>query len=122
VNGPDEGIEMTRHIFVVQMNAVAGRDDEFSEWYDNVHIPEALAVDGFVAAHRFHICDTQRPGTDSYPYRYLTIYEMEGDPAAALEAQLAAIPGMRMSTALGDDRKLHLFESMPDRLVAGPQP
>jgi hypothetical protein len=106
---------MTSHIFVVQLNAVEGREDEFNEWYDNAHIPEALAVDGFVAAHRFKISDTQRPGTDSYPYRYLTIYEMEGDPAAALEAQLAAIPGMRMSTALGDDRKLHLFDAGPAR-------
>jgi len=48
---------------------------------------------------------------------------MEGDPAAALEAQLAAIPGMRMSTALGDDRKLDLFESMPERgLITASQP
>ena len=113
---------MTRHIFVVQMNAVDGRDDEFNEWYYNVHIPEALAVDGFVAAHRFKISDTQRPGTDAYPYRYLTIYEIEGDPAVALEAQLAAVPGMRMSRALGDDRKLHLFESRLQRLIAAPQP
>jgi len=49
---------MTSHIFVVQVKAVEGREDEFNEWYDNVHIPEALAVDGFVAAHRFKISDT----------------------------------------------------------------
>ena len=79
-------------------------------------------MDGFVAAHRFKISDSQRPGTDAYPYRYLTFYEIEGDPAAALEAQLAAIPGMRMSMTLGDDRKLHLFESMQGRAVAAPQP
>ena len=58
MTGPDERIEMTSHIFVVQVKAVEGREDEFNEWYDNVHIPEALAVDGFVAAHRFKISDT----------------------------------------------------------------
>lgn len=108
------------HIFVVQTNAVVGREDEFDEWYGSVHLPDALAVAGFVSAQRFRVSDTQRPGAGEYPYRYLTVYEMEGDPEAALAALAEAVPGMEMSTAMARDRKLHVFEAMTDRIPADP--
>jgi hypothetical protein len=105
---------MAKHIFVVQTNAVAGREDEYNDWYTNIHLPDALAVPGFVSAQRFKISSTQRAALRDYPYQYLTIYEMEGDPAAALEALGAAVPGMQISTAMDADRMLHVFESVTD--------
>jgi hypothetical protein len=108
---------MTRNIFVVQSNAAAGREDEFNDWYTNVHIPDALAVAGFVSAQRFRISGTQRPGAGPYPFEYLTVYEMEGDPREALAALATAVPGMRISSAMAEDRKLHVFESVTDRIL-----
>ena len=70
---------MARSIFIAQTNAVDGRDDEFNDWYTNVHLIDALAVPGFVAAQRFRISETQRRKNPPYQYRYVTIYEMEGD-------------------------------------------
>jgi hypothetical protein len=107
---------MTRHIFVVQTNPAEGREGEYDDWHANVHVPEALAVAGFRSAQRFRIAPALRPGAASYPYGYLTIYEMEGDPVAALQALAAAVPGMQMSSAMADDRQLHVFEALGDRI------
>ena len=38
---------------VVMTNAVAGKDGEFNDWYDKVHILEMLKVPAFAAAQRF---------------------------------------------------------------------
>jgi len=111
---------MTRNIFVVQTNAVEGKDDEYNDWHSNVHLPDALAVAGFVAAQRFQVSTTQRAGGSPPPYRYLTIYEMEGDPSAALDALAAAVPGMHISSAMAPARLLHVFESVTERLEADP--
>lgn len=72
---------MTRGIMLVQAKPASPEElDAFNTWYDQVHIPEILAVDGFVSARRFHA-----PGSDTYT----AIYEIEGDVAAA-QANLAA--------------------------------
>lgn len=52
----------------------------YNNWYDNVHVPEILKVDGFVSARRFASAD----GT-----KFVAIYEIDGDVEAA-KANLAA--------------------------------
>jgi len=42
-----------KFIQVVFSNPVADREDEFNEWYDNVHIPELLTVPGMLSATRY---------------------------------------------------------------------
>jgi hypothetical protein len=56
------------------------------------------------------------PTPVAYPYRYLTIYELEGDPEAALAALAAAVPGMQISGAMDADRMLDVFEAMTERI------
>jgi len=41
-----------KFIQVVFSNPVEGRDAEFNDWYDNVRIPELLAVPGMLSAKR----------------------------------------------------------------------
>jgi hypothetical protein len=49
-------------------------EQEFNDWYNNVHIPDALASPGFVSATRYEIeTQTEKSG------KYLTIYEIESD-------------------------------------------
>jgi hypothetical protein len=64
-------------VLVVMTNAVAGKEDEFTDWYDNVHIPELLQVPGIVAAQRFNA----EPSADGQvpPQAFLTLYELDGD-------------------------------------------
>ena len=59
-------------------------DEEFNAWYD-AHLKEILSVEGFRSARRFRLKAVV--GADGAPpYRYLVVYEIEGDPDAALQA------------------------------------
>ena len=89
---------MANSIFVVLTNPVEGREDEFNQWYSDIHVREVVDIPGFVSAQRFALSDAQSAGAG--PHKYLAIYEVEGDPAAALEALKAARPNLNMSDAL----------------------
>jgi len=67
---------------LVLTNAVKGRDDEFNQWYDNQHIPDALDVPGYVTAQRFRLADMQMAGAASR-WHYLAIYEIQTDDLKA---------------------------------------
>jgi hypothetical protein len=85
------------YIQTVMTAAVPGREDEFNRWYDDTHLPEVLALPGFVAAQRFA---QTGPGAADRP-RYLCVYEIETDDLAATLAALgAAAPTMTMSEAM----------------------
>jgi hypothetical protein len=46
---------MAHFKLVVMSDALDNRDDEFNNWYDNIHLKDVLAVDGIVAAQRFKL-------------------------------------------------------------------
>ncbi len=85
---------MPRGLMVVQSAPRdASADAAYNDWYTNVHIPDVLAVPGFVGARRYRA----QPGpTDADPplYPYLAVYEIDADdlraPAAELRARAAA--------------------------------
>jgi hypothetical protein len=68
---------MARFIFVVGTNPVAGRAQEYNEWYDSQHLPDTLRLPGVVAGRRYRLADME-PEQQS-DYEYLTIYEIESD-------------------------------------------
>jgi len=39
--------------YVVFTEPKAGQDAAYNDWYDNIHLAEVIAVEGFVAAQRF---------------------------------------------------------------------
>jgi hypothetical protein len=69
------------------------RDQEYNTWYDDVHLPELVALDGFVSARRLRPVDGNGP--------YVAIYEVEGDNLqAVLDNMIASAGQMHMSDAL----------------------
>lgn len=77
---------MVKGVMVVQSNPVSpSREDDFNDWYDNTHVPEVLAVPGFVSARRYkaHRADAAGPA-------YLAIYELDADDLTAPLAELRA--------------------------------
>ena len=67
---------------VVFSNPAKGKEAEFNEWYDSVHIPQLLEVPGMLSAKRFklHDCDLYRvPGGRVPEHSYMCVYQMEGD-------------------------------------------
>jgi hypothetical protein len=68
---------VAKHLMVVLSRAKPGEDEEFNRWYD-VHLRETIdKLDGFVSGQRFQLAEL--PGAPENPYRYLAIYEIEGD-------------------------------------------
>ena len=71
-----------RVIQVVFSNPVPGKEDEFNQWYDNVHIPELLRVPGMLSATRYALQDAaiyHVEGGAVPEHRYMCVYELEGD-------------------------------------------
>jgi hypothetical protein len=75
-------------VMVVKTGCEPGREDEYNDWYRNTHIPEVLAVPGFVGARRYKV----HQGADGAPpsHLYLSIYEIEADDLTAPMAELRA--------------------------------
>jgi hypothetical protein len=75
-----------RSIFVALSNETEDTDDEFNKWYDEVHIPDVLAIKGYLSAQRFELVpDATIIDASSVTRRYLAIYELEADDAETVQ-------------------------------------
>lgn len=66
-------------------------DDAYNQWYDS-HLSEILVVPGFVSARRYRLETVKGEWTPS-GHRYLSAYELEGDPEevmAELDKEVAS--------------------------------
>ena len=77
---------MMKRVWVVATNPVEGREEEYNEWYDNVHVPEVCSLDGVLNATRYEI---ENPDSTT-PHRYIAIYELDRDDESILAALLEA--------------------------------
>ena len=68
-------------------------DEESCEWYE-AHLPEILSIPGFVSAQRFRLEPVVVDSAEPVSYRYLALYEIEGDP----ETLLAEMEKRRLGT------------------------
>lgn len=99
-----------RYKFVVLTNAVEGREDEYNDWYTNVHLPDVLAIPGIVAAERFRLAPAQR--SPAQPFKYLAIYEVETDDLPWVAAEIgrrAGTPAMVISDAMAAEKIAAIF-------------
>jgi len=69
------------------------REQEYNTWYDEIHLPELVALDGIVSARRLRPVDGDGP--------YVALYEIEGDSLqAVLDNMIANAGSLHMSDAL----------------------
>ena len=73
-------------------------EDEFNEWYD-AHLPEILSIPGFVSAQRYRLDPVVVDADVPVRYRFMALYEVEGDPDALLEEMQKMSLGTRDSYA-----------------------
>jgi hypothetical protein len=89
--------EMASGVIVSVVGPVAGREAEFHEWYETVHIPEVLALGHFVRATRY-APRASLPGLPPAPRGHMTIFDLNTDDAQeALDELAAALPSLTMS-------------------------
>jgi hypothetical protein len=61
-------------MLVVEIEVEPDYEADFNQWYDNEHVPELVALPGFVSAQRYRLL------SDSCTY--LALYELEYPSAA----------------------------------------
>jgi hypothetical protein len=103
---------VARGAYVVRVRPVSPeRDGELNEWYDRVHIPELLAVPGFVSARRFRRIDGDGDGDADGGPEYLAVYEIEADDLAAPLREL------RRRSAAGETTRSDALQLDPPPVV-----
>jgi len=68
---------MAKHVLVALTSPAEGRESEYNNWYNDIHIPEILSVPGITSARRFRIQVAKAGGAPAW--KYLAIYEVETD-------------------------------------------
>lgn len=63
--------------FIVFSRPVAGREEEYNDWYQNTHLREVCETPGFVSAQRYKLSHDLAEGGDPAPYAAL--YDIEAD-------------------------------------------
>jgi hypothetical protein len=76
---------MAIHRLIVFSAPEPGYEDEYNDWYNNIHLAEVIEIPGFVAAQRFKLSADQLPDFKTSPYEYLAIYEFDRPPGEPLD-------------------------------------
>jgi hypothetical protein len=91
-------------MFVQSRPSAPEREDEYNDWYTNIHLPDVLDIPGITAARRFKASDAAPP-PDGSP-EYCAVYELDVDDLSSVMPALAerfADGRMRMSDAMEMD-------------------
>jgi len=82
---------MERWLLTVESNCCdPSREDEFNDWYDNIHLPDIMETPGFVSAVRY---ENTSPAEGQG--RFLAMYEIETDDLARTLAEFDQIVNAR---------------------------
>jgi hypothetical protein len=89
---------------VVMSNAKPGMDEEYNAWYEQHHLPDLLSIPGVTGGERFRVKTFE--GAPPPEFKFLAIYELDGDPAGVLkESGVRNADGrMSRSDALDSER------------------
>jgi len=107
---------MSRYQLHLHTRALAGQEEAYHRWYDEVHIAEVLGLDGFLSGERFEPVPLAPDAPP--PDGYLAIYEIETDDVGALLQQLNT-GKMDISPALDTGNvRTALYRTITPRVVA----
>jgi hypothetical protein len=86
---------MLEALLVVLSRPLPGRDEDFNDWYSNIHIRDAMRFRGSVATQRFRLADHQIAGYHNpLGWKYLALYEVS-DAARFTREHIEAIGTVR---------------------------
>lgn len=99
-------------------NPLEDREDEFNDWYTNVHLADVLKLPGVVAAQRFVLSETQHRAPP-FDWKYLAVYEIDIEDVQTTLTALKAASGtdaMPLSPALSPERMVWIFRPITGRV------
>lgn len=97
-----EGTLVAKAHLLVFSNPVVGQEDEYHRWHDQVHIPDALTLPGFISATRYGKAPTQM-GIDELPYEFVIRYELD-------LCDMSVLPGLIQGAIA--DRRMDVSQSI----------
>ena len=65
-----------RHLVLILSEPTEGREDEYNDYYENLHLREVLQTTELLSAQRFQLVDEKGAPC---PLPYLALYEAEAD-------------------------------------------
>ena len=83
-NGQQATQQVGATVLIVMMEVDEADDAVFNKWYNEEHLPERMAIPGYISARRF-VLDPE-DGPAGGVLRYLCIWELEND--SPLQSQL----------------------------------
>jgi hypothetical protein len=107
---------------VVLSNVQPGQEAEFNRWY-GVHMLETInKLQGFASGQRFELAPL--PGAPDNPFRYLAVYEVEGDTPEDLQRAYEQFCWQRReraeALAAGRDPVVSVSDTLdPDHFLVG---
>lgn len=106
---------MSKAYIMIRSNPIAGCEARYNEWYDTVHLPEVLQVDGVLAYQRFALTKDQL-NDEPQSHQYLIQLEIDGNDIAGTVARLyAALPQMTMEPVVDHDvLKMSIVQPVTD--------
>ena len=110
---------MARYKLVVMSKPEPGREAEYNDWYQNIHLQQLLEIEGVRSAQRLRLKEALSIG-EVFPY--LAIYEIETDDPARLlnEIRSRAETGkLDISDALSADVSAALYENFGAAVQSG---
>ena len=72
---------MPTYRYIMFTNAIEGREEEFNNWYNDVHIPDIERTGAFSRGERYEVVPSSY--TPDSAHRYAAIYDIEGEDAEA---------------------------------------
>lgn len=101
---------MPNYKMVVLTNPREGREEEYNDWYQNVHLNQVVAVNGFTRARRYRMTNAL---ADHDAFGYLAIYDIETPDIASVLAELDRLRGtehLTLSDALAPEAYAVIYE------------
>ncbi len=75
-------------LFVQSGPSHPNREDEYNDWYTNVHLPDVCAVDGVTGARRYKVADPSQLAPNAPAY--CAVYDLEADDLGGVIGDIAA--------------------------------
>lgn len=108
---------MAKFKLIALTTPVAGKEDEFHDWYQNTHLPEMVSFPGMQGAQRYKLV-AKMMGADEN--QFLAIYDLEcDDPMAFLGAVGEASAAGKMTQSDASDMATTytaLFQEFDERV------
>jgi len=106
---------MAKYKLVVMSKPVEGREADYNNWYQNVHLRDIVKC-GFKAAQRFRLAEDV---ANTKPFPYMAIYEAEVDDPKVLIQKLmqgSSNGEIAMSDSLDPDLYVGMYQDFGARV------